>query len=235
MVTDLHVASIFHFKTIFLYPIHSSKDHTPFFSFFFELSNLCYISVDEPIEGYCGTHIPQLYNFIVKCLACIALFHGEWEPFLAPAPTLKKYDLLNFCGCDKQNNMKSMYPELLHSCSMTYLVLYVLILIINLRFITMHCVTALFMLLLVCVQGIISASPGLAIAKSVWAVWTKDWGSPQSSSQSSLWDRRQPRGCQSHVWGTPYRQGESPQQSWCHFPWLYFLVEYICLLITTRG
>lgn len=66
--------------------------------------------------------------------------------------------------------MKSMYPELLLSCSMIDLVLYVLIFIINLRFITMHCVTALFMLLLVCVQGIISASPGLAVAKSVWAV-----------------------------------------------------------------
>lgn len=63
-----------------------------------------------------------------------------------------------------------MHPELLHSCSMIDLVLHVLIFIINLRFLTMHCVTALFMLLLVCVQGIISASLGLAVAKSVWAV-----------------------------------------------------------------
>jgi len=116
-----------------------------------------------------------------------------------------------------------MHPKMLHSCSMINHVLYVLILQ-YLWPITMHCVIALFMLLLVCVQGIIPASPGLAVAKSVWAVWTKDWGSPQSSSQSSLWDRRQPRGCQSRVWGTPYCQGESPQQDfywWCHFPWLF--------------
>lgn len=57
--------------------------------------------------------------------------------------------------------MKSMHPEL---------ALYVLIFMINLRPIIMYCVTSLFMLLLVCVQGIISASPGLAVAKSVWAV-----------------------------------------------------------------
>lgn len=56
-------------------------------------------------------------------------------------------------------------------------------------------------------QDLITAPTRLAPAKPVWPVWAEDRGATQSSPPSALWNRRQPRSCESLLWRSPNRQG----------------------------
>lgn len=92
--------------------------------------------------------------------------------------------------------------------------------------ILIYCTYDCFCFLLQYPSDCIPSSTRMATLPPVRLLWASDWGAAQTTSPGPLWDRRQPRGCQSSNWWPPCGSGMDLN----YFYFIYLLLGDLLLL-----